>query len=51
MRARLNCIHHLLAQMPYDEVERPEIVLPERIRNDDYVRQQVPAEIVVPEVY
>ena len=37
--------------MPYDEVERPEIVLHARIRNDDYVRQPVPAEIVVPKVY
>jgi polyphosphate kinase len=50
-KARLNCIHHLLHQMPYDEVERPEIVLPARVRHDDYVRQPVPAEIVVPEVY
>ena len=50
-KARLNCIHHLLQQMPYQETERPEVVLPERIRHDDYVRQPVSQEIVVPEVY
>ena len=50
-KARLNCIHHLLAQMPYLETEHPAIVLPERIRHDDYVRQPVPQAIVVPEVY
>jgi hypothetical protein len=50
-KARLNCIHHLLSQIPYEEVEFTPIVLPPRQRNDDYVRQQVPNEILVPEVY
>jgi polyphosphate kinase len=50
-RARLNCIHHLLQQMPYAEVERPGIELPARVRNPDYIRNPVPAEIIVPEVY
>ena len=50
-RARLNCIHHLLQQMPYEETEHPAIVLPERVRHEDYVRRAVPQEIVVPEVY
>jgi polyphosphate kinase 2 len=50
-KARLNCIHHLLQQMPYEETEHPAIVLPERVRHEDYVRQPVPQEIVVPEVY
>ncbi|KQV90253.1 polyphosphate kinase [Massilia sp. Root351] len=50
-KARLNCIHHLLQQMPYVEVERPLIQLPEREYNDDYVRRPVPQEIVVPEFY
>ncbi|CAM3594119.1 polyphosphate kinase 2 [Polaromonas hydrogenivorans] len=50
-KARLNCIHHLLAQMPYQETQHPPVVLPERIRHDDYVRQPVPQDIVVPEVY
>jgi polyphosphate kinase len=50
-RARLNCIYHLLQQMPYVEVERPAIVLPPRERHEDYVRQPVPQEIFVPQVY
>ncbi|MES2945831.1 MAG: polyphosphate kinase 2 [Pseudomonadota bacterium] len=50
-KARLNCIHHLLQQMPYEETEHPKIVLPERIRHEDYVRQPVSQEIVVPEIY
>ena len=50
-KARLNCIHHLLAQMPYQEVTHPPVMLPERVRHEDYVRQPVPTDIVVPEVY
>lgn len=50
-RARLNCIQHLLGQMPYREVEREEISLPTRVRNPDYIRQPVPQEMIVPEVY
>ena len=50
-RARLNCIHHLLGQIPYEEVEHPAIVLPPRERREDYVRQPVRPDILVPEVY
>jgi polyphosphate kinase 2 len=50
-KARLNCIHHLLGQMPYEEVSHPAIELPEREYHDDYVRRPVPPEIIVPEVY
>ncbi len=50
-KARLNCIHHLLQQMPYVEVEHPPIELPPRERREDYSRQPVPQEIIVPEVY
>jgi polyphosphate kinase 2 len=50
-RARLNCIHHLLSQMPYAEVPRPAIELPPRERHPDYSRRPVSPEIVVPEVY
>jgi polyphosphate kinase 2 len=50
-KARLNCIHHLLQQMPYEETEHAKIVLPERVRHEDYVRQPVAQDIVVPEVY
>jgi polyphosphate kinase 2 (PPK2 family) len=50
-RARLNCIHHLLSQIPYQEVEHPLIALPERVRSEDYTRRPVPYEICVPQVY
>jgi polyphosphate kinase 2 len=50
-KARLNCIHHLLQQMPYKEVEHPSIVLPPRVRHEDYIRHPVPADLIVPEVY
>ncbi len=50
-KARLNCIHHLLGQMAYQEVEYPPIVLPPRERHEDYVRQPVRPDIVVPEVF
>jgi polyphosphate kinase len=50
-RARLNCIHHLLSQIPYDEIERAHVVLPERARNPDYIRGPIPPEMHVPAVY
>ena len=46
--ARLNCIHHLLGQIPYSEVQRPLVELPARVRNADYTRHPVPAEMIVP---
>jgi len=50
-KARLNCIHHLLQQMPYVEVEHPQVVVPERVRHEDYERQPVPKSMIVPEIY
>jgi polyphosphate kinase len=50
-KARLNCIAHLLSQMPYEATEHAPIVLPERVRHEDYVRHPVPKDIVVPEIY
>jgi polyphosphate kinase 2 len=50
-RARLNCIHHLLLQIDYREVEHPTIVLPERERHPDYTRTPLPPEMFVPELY
>jgi polyphosphate kinase 2 len=50
-RARLNCIAHLLSLMPYEEVAKPTVELPERVRHPDYIRQPVTAEMIVPEVY
>jgi len=49
--ARLNCIHHLLEQIPYEEVQQDAVELPARVRNEDYIRQPVPPEMIVPERY
>ncbi len=50
-RARLNCIAHLLQQMPYAEVAREAVALPARVRNPDYIRQPVDPALFVPERY
>ncbi|MCB8874688.1 polyphosphate kinase 2 [Acidisoma silvae] len=50
-RARLNLIHHLLNQIPYGEVEHTPVVLPERVRNPDYIRGPVPRDMYVPGTY
>ncbi|HEY2876829.1 MAG: polyphosphate kinase 2 [Reyranellales bacterium] len=49
--ARLNCIHHLLQQIPYEDVPQPEVVLPPREYKADYHRQPVPPELYVPSLY
>ena len=49
--ARLNCIRHLLSQVPYKDVVHEDVVLPERQHNPDYVRHPVPDEIIVPDYY
>ena len=50
-RARLNCIDHLLKQFPYTEVQKAQVVMPEREHRADYSRQAVPADMFVPEIY
>lgn len=50
-KARLNCISHLLGQLPYHDVEHAPVTLPARVRNADYLRHPVPLSMYVPEVY
>jgi polyphosphate kinase len=50
-RARLNCIQHLLGQVPYDDVHHEPIVLPERVHNPNYIRGPVPRSMYVPSKY
>ena len=50
-RARLNCIHHLLQQVPYQEVPHDPIVLPDREHKPDYARHPVPPDLYVPATY
>jgi polyphosphate kinase 2 (PPK2 family) len=37
-RARINCIAHLLSRIPYEEKKLPRIKIPERQRDEGYVR-------------
>ena len=50
-RARLNCIAHLLDQIPYEPVPHEDVVLPERIYNSEYERSALPPELYVPKRY
>lgn len=50
-KARLNCISHLLEQVPYQAVSHTDVVLPERVHHEDYLRHPVPEEMFVPEKY
>ena len=50
-RARLNCIDHLLKQVPYQELHSDPIELPDRVFNPDYERTALPRELYVPEIY
>ncbi|WP_114652772.1 polyphosphate kinase 2 [Polynucleobacter necessarius] len=50
-KARLNCISHLLDQIPYKEIDHLVTTLPARVHNPDYLRGPVPKEMYVPEVY
>ena len=50
-RERLNCIEHILSQIPYSEVDNQKIELPERVFNPDYERRVLPDELYVPKIY
>ena len=49
--ARLNCIHHLLSMIPYQDLEQEPIELPERSEAGSYVRPPMTDQTFVPEVY
>ncbi|MEM8607695.1 MAG: polyphosphate kinase 2 [Myxococcota bacterium] len=50
-RARLNCISHLLNQIPYRDLTPPKVELPPRQTNTSYVRPPMDDQTFVPEVY
>ena len=50
-RARLNCIHHFLSQIPYEEVDRETVSLPARLHDENYERHALPPEMYVPDVF
>ncbi len=49
--ARLNCISHLLKQIPYQDLTPAPIVLPPRQTNIGYVRPPMESQSFVPEVF
>lgn len=49
-RARLNCIHHLLGVVEYQDVTSKVMNLPRR-QPDDYIRPPVEDQTFVPEAY
>ncbi|HUN58397.1 MAG TPA: polyphosphate kinase 2 [Candidatus Binataceae bacterium] len=50
-RARLNCISHLLSLIPYKEIEREAVKLPERQKPKDYAEPKNRRYNHVPEVF
>jgi polyphosphate kinase 2 (PPK2 family) len=50
-RARLNCIHHFLQQIPYRDVPHEPVILPARVHHADYLRGPIPKDMYVPSVY
>ena len=50
-KARLNCIHHLLKQIPYKDLTPPPIELPPRQKRKGYVRPPITGQHFVPEVF
>jgi polyphosphate kinase 2 len=50
-RARLNCIHHLLSMIPYQDLTPEPIDLPPRQKEEGYVRPPITDQSFVPEVY
>lgn len=50
-KARLNCISHFISQIPYQEVEQPDVELPPRRHDEDYNRRPVPESVIVPQIF
>ena len=50
-RARLNCITHLLEQIPYKDLTPKPIKLPPRQKDEGYVRPPINDQTFVPAVF
>ena len=50
-RARLNCIHHLLSLIPYEDLTPPPLELPPRQPDPGYIRPPIGEQAFVPDVY
>jgi len=49
--ARLNCMHHLLSMIPYEDLTPEPIALPPRQKETGYIRPPMTDQTFVPEVY
>ena len=49
--ARLNCIHHLLSLIPFEDLTPEPIVLPPRQKEQGYIRPPITDQNFVPQVY
>ncbi|MFQ5420225.1 MAG: polyphosphate kinase 2 [Anaerolineae bacterium] len=50
-RARLNCISHILTQIPYENIMPDPIELPSRKESTGYIRPPITEQTFVPEIY
>jgi polyphosphate kinase 2 len=50
-KARLNCIHHILDQIPYMDILPDPIELPPRKKSTGYIRPPIEEQTFVPEIY
>jgi hypothetical protein len=48
-RARLNCIHHILSKIPYEDILPPAIELPPRKASSGYMRPPIEEQTFVPD--
>jgi polyphosphate kinase 2 len=51
MCARLNCIHHLLSAIPFEDLTPEPIVLPPRQKGQGYVRPPITDQTFIPAIY
>ena len=50
-RARLNCLRHVLAKVPWEDMTPPAIELPPRPKKGDYARPPINEQFFVPNAY
>ena len=50
-RARLNCIHHLLSLIPYEDLPYQKLELPPLQEDNGYMRPPMTDQTLVPEMY
>jgi hypothetical protein len=50
-KARLNCISHIVSQIPYEDILPEPIRLPPRQERGGYVRPPIDEQTFVPEIY